>query len=59
MNCEEANAILKEDSLLSQLIMNESDKQKYSWKGSWDAGKALMVLVGVLTVVLFASGFVY
>ena len=35
----------------------ETDNQKYSWKGSWDAGKALMVLVGVLTVILFASGF--
>lgn len=35
----------------------ETDDKKYSWKGSWDAGTALMVLVGVLTVVLFASGF--
>jgi len=39
--------------------MSESDKSNYSWKGSWDAGKALMVMVGVLTVVLFASGFMY
>jgi len=39
--------------------MSEQDKTNYSWKGSWDAGKALMVIVGVLTVVLFASGFMY
>ncbi|KPQ36417.1 MAG: hypothetical protein HLUCCA11_06030 [Phormidesmis priestleyi Ana] len=42
--------------------MSESDKsakKNYSWKGSWDAGTALMVLVGVLTVVLFAAGFSY
>ena len=31
----------------------------YSWKGSWDAGKALMILVGALTVVMFASGFIF
>lgn len=40
--------------------MSETDKtnkNKYSWKGSWDAGTALMVLVGILTVVLFAAGF--
>lgn len=37
----------------------ETDKGNYSWKGSWDAGTALMILVGVLTVVLFASGFMY
>ncbi len=37
----------------------ETDKTKYSWKGSWDAGTALMILVGVLTVVLFAAGFSY
>ncbi len=35
----------------------ETDKKNYSWKGSWDAGTALMVLVGVLTIVLFAAGF--
>ncbi len=39
--------------------MSEPDKSRYSWKGSWDAGTALIVLVGVLTVVLFASGFVH
>jgi hypothetical protein len=33
------------------------DKKNYSWKGSWDAGTALMVLVGLLTVVLFVAGF--
>lgn len=39
--------------------MSENDKANYSWKGSWDAGKALMILVGGLTVLLFASGFIY
>lgn len=39
--------------------MADKEKSNYSWKGSWDAGQALMILVGVLTVVLFASGFVY
>ncbi|MEM9092918.1 MAG: hypothetical protein AAGC93_29850 [Cyanobacteria bacterium P01_F01_bin.53] len=38
---------------------SETDKSNYSWKGSWDAGKALMILVGGLTVVLFVSGFMY
>lgn len=44
---------------VSKSKVSESNKSKYSWKGSWDAGTALMILVGVLTVVLFASGFVY
>lgn len=35
------------------------NNKDYSWKGSWDAGTALMVLIGVLTVVMFASGFMY
>ncbi len=39
--------------------MSEPNKSKYSWKGSWDAGTALMILAGVLTVVLFAAGFSY
>ncbi|MEM8505831.1 MAG: hypothetical protein AAF716_22095 [Cyanobacteria bacterium P01_D01_bin.1] len=40
--------------------MSEKDgKKDYSWKGSWDAGTALMILVGVLTVVLFVAGFSY
>ena len=39
--------------------MSENDKANYSWKGSWDAGKARMVLGGGLTVLLFASGFMY
>ncbi len=51
--------MLSNVKLTRWLVMSESDKNKYSWKGSWDAGTALMVLVGVLTVVLFASGFVY
>lgn len=44
---------------MSEKMPKSKDDANYSWKGSWDAGKALMVLVGVLTVVLFASGFVY
>lgn len=39
--------------------MSEQNKGNYSWKGSWDAGKALMILVGGLTVLLFVSGFMY
>lgn len=37
--------------------MSNTNKKDYSWKGSWDAGQALMILVGVLTVVLFVAGF--
>ncbi|MGB7084625.1 MAG: hypothetical protein WBD47_03665 [Phormidesmis sp.] len=37
----------------------ETNQRNYSWKGSWDAGKALMVLVGVLGILLFASGFIH
>ncbi|MEL6159480.1 MAG: hypothetical protein AAGJ95_03350 [Cyanobacteria bacterium J06554_11] len=36
-----------------------SSQQNYSWKGSWDAGTALMILVGGLTVLLFVAGFAY
>ncbi|MEL6605120.1 MAG: hypothetical protein AAFP20_18050 [Cyanobacteria bacterium J06614_10] len=36
-----------------------NNQQNYSWKGSWDAGTALMILVGALTVVLFVAGFAY
>ncbi len=43
---------------MSEPKKSQSNEPKYSWKGSWDAGTALMILVGVLTVVLFASGFV-
>ena len=39
--------------------MAENKNGNYSWKGSWDAGKALMILVGGLTVMLFAAGFSY
>lgn len=59
MNYSSSGAMLSNVKLTRWLVMSESDKNKYSWKGSWDAGTALMVLVGVLTVVLFASGFVY
>ncbi|MEL6555054.1 MAG: hypothetical protein AAFQ63_16545 [Cyanobacteria bacterium J06621_11] len=38
---------------------SNNSQGNYSWKGSWDAGKALMVLVGGLTILLFASGFMY
>ena len=36
-----------------------ANNKDYSWKGSWDAGKALMILVGALTVLLFVAGFSY
>lgn len=34
-------------------------EKNYSWKGSWNAGKALLILSGVLTLVLFASAFIH
>ncbi len=33
------------------------EDKNYSWKGSWNAGKVLLILAVISGVLLFAAGF--